>query len=204
MEKEHYTLHFPSKANKTYDIALMELYLPRLTGLAQLANVGIGGMCLQEDKYMGTQEIFDILRQQISLPEHHHNQSMPQITEGGRIETIIDMDLINEGRGNKTTVILRNTYSELFNKPDEGEAMYESAVAVVHTLYANKWLPYKELFKGRYPMMITSVSINPAGPTDMFVEVELVCKNRCKADFDIPMDSDYIPKIDVVEDMING
>ena len=204
MDKKYYTLEFPTKADPAYDEQLLKLYASKLKGLAPLYDKGVGGMCLGEEEYQSVQDLFRVFNDVVSLPENYHGEDIPQMSDGKTIGCMLDEGDLKESDKNKTKVFLRNTYSELMNS-EEGESLGEVAVAVAHTLFVNKWMPFDELYSGDNPMSINYIRLSLVSEGDVFVEVELTCKNKCYLDEDIEIDEETrVPNIAEVKELVNG
>ena len=201
--KEWYDLVQPKKLDKDYNFKLLKEYAPVLRGLENIFNHGLAAFTVGEEEIIKTKDLFGVLGQENSLPEHYHNEDIPQINNGGSIKCVIDDSNINESQSNYTLVTLRNTYSELFKFPDDSEIEGEGALAICYSLFRAGWVPFKKVFRGKNRMFVKQVKLDLVDTSDIFVEVQVMCKNKCKVAF-IPTDDQGRSDINAIEEIISG
>lgn len=203
MNKVWHDLELPEDFNPKYNKELVTAYAPVIVGLGYIFDKGIVATTVGEEDLVDTESMFNIIRQEVSLPEHYHQEDIPQISNGGKLKAILNPETINEGQRNKTLVTLRNTYSSLLTDPEKGEMQGEIATAICYTLFKNGWVPFDKVFRGKNRIVIKSLELNLVDVGDVFIEISLVCKNKCKVEY-IPTDDYGRPDITAVEEIIDG
>ena len=149
MNKVWHDLELPEDFNPDYNKELLKAYAPVIVGLEHIFNKGIVATTVGEDELISTKSMFNIMRQEVSLPEHYHEEDIPQISNGGKLKAILDPKTINEGQRHKTLVTLRNTYSSLLTDPERGEMQGEIATAICYTLFKNGWVPFDKVLEAK-------------------------------------------------------
>lgn len=203
MEKVWNDLELPQKFDPSYNKELVTAYAPVIIGLGDIYDKGIVATTVGDDDLIDTQSMLNILKQEVSLPEHYHEEDIPQISNGGKLKAILDPKEINEGQRNKTLVTLRNTYSSLITNEDIGEQQGEIATAICYTLFKNGWVPFDKVFRGKNRIVIKSLELNLVDVGDVFIEISLMCKNKCKVEH-IPTDDYGRPDITAVKEIVDG
>ena len=203
MNKVWHDLELPEDFNPDYNKELLKAYAPVIVGLEHIFNKGIVATTVGEDELISTKSMFNIIRQEVSLHEQYQQEDIPQISNGGKLKAILDPKTINEGQRHKTLVTLRNTYSSLLTDPERGEMQGEIATAICYTLFKNGWVPFDKVFRGKNRIVIKSLELILVDVGDVFIEISLVCKNKCKVEY-IPTDDYGRPDITAVEEIIDG
>lgn len=203
MEKKYYTLEMPENVTGENLNKLASLYAKDIEGLSQLYTKGMGGLCLGTDDVQSIQEMFRVFNDVVSLPENYHNEDIPQLSEGRTVKCILDTFDLRESKHHKTKILLRNTWSELMEK-EEGEQEGEAAAALMYTLYKNGWMPHQSVFKGENKFQLNSIQLTLVEGGDVFIEMEIIAKNKCKIDFDVKFLENGDVDFDNTESLINA
>jgi|TARA_Y100000289_G_scaffold27509_1_gene27065 hypothetical protein len=203
MEKKYYTLEMPQNVTGEDLNKLASLYAKDIEGLSELYTKGMGGLCLGTDNVQSIQDMFRVFNDVVSLPENYHNEDIPQLSEGRTVKCILDTFDLRESNKYKTKVLFRNTWSELMEK-DEGEQEGEAAAALMYSLYKNGWMPHRSVFRGKNKFQLNSIELTLVEGGDVFIEVEVIAKDKCKVDFDVEFLENGDVDFEKTEKLINA
>lgn len=203
MDKKYYTLEMPQNVTAEDLNKLASLYAKDIEGLSELYTKGMGGLCLGTDDVQSIQDMFRVFNDVVSLPENYHNEDIPQLSEGRTVKCILDTFDLKESKHHKTKILLRNTWSELMEK-EEGEQEGEAAAALMYSLYKNGWMPHRSVFRGQNKFQLNSVELTLVEGGDVFIEVEIIAKDKCKINFDVKFLENGDVDFDNTESLINA
>ena len=70
MNKVWHDLELPEDFNPDYNKELLKAYAPVIVGLEHIFNKGIVATTVGEDELISKKSMFNIIRQEVSKPEH--------------------------------------------------------------------------------------------------------------------------------------